>query len=115
MGQDSQPVWGSSVTTRVVVRRKLRAARFTPFFRGSWVFPHRRLASLSFLRHPWITSCKIGTFYFSFNLFNRNSLSKWDIHVIVTEGRVCSPLLCRTSNFVVPVGNIRADPMPTRS
>jgi hypothetical protein len=37
MGQDSQPVWGSSVTTRAVVRRKLRAARCTPFFRGSWV------------------------------------------------------------------------------
>ena len=24
--------------------------------------------------------------------------------MIVTEGRVCSPLLCRTSNFVVPSG-----------
>jgi hypothetical protein len=31
MGQDSQPVWGSSVTTRVVVRRKLRAAQLHTF------------------------------------------------------------------------------------
>ena len=55
MGQDSQSVWGSSVTTRVVVRRKLRAARCAPFFRGSWIFPHRRLASLSFLRQTALT------------------------------------------------------------
>ena len=39
MGQDSQPVWGSSVTTRVVVRRKLRAAAAHLSFAGVGYFP----------------------------------------------------------------------------
>ena len=39
MGQDSQPVWGSSVTTRVVVRRKLRAAAAHVLSRSRWARP----------------------------------------------------------------------------